>query len=39
VQVSDKTTQELVRQIPSEEVLNIARTLEVLQGLLIRQRV
>jgi flagellar protein FlaG len=39
VQVSDQDTKEVVRQIPSEEVLNIARSLEVLQGLLIRQRI
>ena len=37
VQVTDKDTKEVVRQIPSEEVLHIARTLDVLQGLLIKQ--
>jgi flagellar protein FlaG len=39
VKVTDKDTHEFIRQIPSEEALNIARTLDVLQGLLIKQRI
>lgn len=38
VKVMDKETGEMVRQIPSEETLNIARALDRLQGLLIRQQ-
>ena len=38
VRVIDTATHELIRQIPSEEMLQIARSLDRLQGLLIRQR-
>lgn len=37
VRVVDTTTQEVLRQIPNEEVLAITRTLDKLQGLVIRQ--
>lgn len=39
VRVVDKETNREVRQIPSREALNIARTLDVLQGLLFKQRI
>ena len=35
VKVVDKDTREVIRQIPSEEMLQIARALDKLQGLLI----
>ncbi len=38
VKVIDSSTQEVIRQIPSEEILQIARALDRLQGLLIRQK-
>jgi flagellar protein FlaG len=38
VRVIDRATQEVIRQIPSEEMLAIARALDRLQGLLIRQK-
>ncbi len=38
VQVVDKETKEVLRQIPSEEVLNIAKALDKLQGLLIKDQ-
>lgn len=38
VKVVDKETQEVIRQIPSEEVLNIAKALDKLQGLLIKDQ-
>ncbi len=38
VKVVDKETGELIRQIPSQEALDIARALDRLQGLLIRQK-
>jgi flagellar protein FlaG len=38
VKVVDSTTKELIRQIPSEEMLEIARALDRLQGLLVRQK-
>ncbi|MFN7087318.1 MAG: flagellar protein FlaG [Burkholderiales bacterium] len=38
VRVIDTATHELIRQIPSEEMLQIARSLDRLQGLLIHQR-
>ena len=38
VKVVDSTTKELIRQIPSEEMLDIARALDRLQGLLVRQK-
>jgi flagellar protein FlaG len=37
VKVVDQQTNEVIRQIPSEEVLEIARSLDKLQGLLIKQ--
>ena len=37
VQVIDASTKEVIRQIPSEEMLRIAKSVEKLQGLLIRQ--
>lgn len=37
VKVIDASTDETIRQIPSEEVLAIAKALDRLQGLLIRQ--
>jgi flagellar protein FlaG len=38
VKVIDNQTKELIRQIPSEEMLAIARALDSLQGLLVRQQ-
>jgi flagellar protein FlaG len=38
VKVVDQATSEVIRQIPSEELVEIAKTLERLQGLLIRQK-
>jgi len=38
VRVMDSQTKELIRQIPSDEVLAIARTLDRLQGLFLRQQ-
>jgi flagellar protein FlaG len=38
VRVVDLETNQLVRQIPSEELVEIARVLERLEGLLFRQR-
>lgn len=38
IKVTDATTKELIRQIPSEEMLEIARALDRLQGLLVRQK-
>ncbi len=37
VKVVDKETGDMIRQIPSEETLAIAKALDRLQGLLIRQ--
>ena len=37
VKVSDAKTGEMIRQIPSEELLEIARSLDKLQGMLLRQ--
>lgn len=37
VRVSDAQTGEMIRQIPSEEMLEIARSLDKLQGALLRQ--
>lgn len=39
VKVIDGETEEVIRQFPSEEVLAIARALDKLQGLLIRDKV
>lgn len=38
VKVVDSNTQELIRQIPAEEVLAITRALDRLQGLLLKQK-
>jgi flagellar protein FlaG len=38
VKVVDATTQEVVRQIPSEEILAIARSLDRMQGVLLKQK-
>lgn len=38
VRVIDRNTRELIRQIPSEEMLAIAQALDRLQGLLVRQK-
>lgn len=38
VRVIDRSTKEVIRQIPSEEMLSIARALDRIQGLLIRQK-
>lgn len=39
VRVVDSVTKEVIRQIPSEELLAIARAIDRMQGLLIRQKV
>lgn len=38
VRVSDAQTGEMIRQIPSEELLDIARSLDKMQGMLLRQK-
>lgn len=38
VKVVDTKTKEVIRQIPSEEMLAIAQTLDKIQGLLIKQK-
>ncbi len=38
IKVMDSSTKEVIRQIPSEEILEIARALDRLQGLLLRQK-
>lgn len=38
IQVIDTSTNQLLRQIPAEEMLAISRALDKLQGLLIKQR-
>ena len=38
VKVVDRETGDMIRQIPSEEALAIAKALDQLQGLLIRQK-
>jgi len=38
VKVMDKTTNEILRQFPSEEILTIAKVLDKLQGLLIKDK-
>jgi len=38
IKVIDSSTQEVIRQIPSEEILQIAKALDRLQGLLIQQK-
>lgn len=37
VRVTDKNTGELIRQLPSEEVLALAKSLDKMQGLLFKQ--
>jgi len=39
VKVTDKSTNEVIRQIPSEEVVAIAQALDKLQGLFLRDKV
>jgi len=38
VRIVDASTQQLIRQLPSEEMLAIARALDKLQGMLIRDQ-
>lgn len=38
IRVVDSATQELIRQIPSEEVMSISRALNRLAGLLVREK-
>lgn len=38
VRVSDAKTGEMIRQIPSEELLEIARSLDQMQGMLLRDK-
>lgn len=38
VKIIDSETQELVRQIPMEEMLDLAKSLDQLQGLLLRTK-
>jgi flagellar protein FlaG len=38
VRVSDAQTGEMIRQIPSEELLEIARSLDKMQGMLLHQK-
>jgi flagellar protein FlaG len=38
VKVMDKTTNEIIRQIPGDEILQIAKALDRLQGLLVKQQ-
>ena len=38
VKVIDRSTKDVIRQIPSKEMLELAQALERLQGLLIRQK-
>lgn len=37
VKIIDRTTREVVRQIPTEEALEMAKSIDKMQGLLIRQ--
>jgi flagellar protein FlaG len=37
VRVTDKESGELIRQIPSQEMLEIARSIDRLQGMLVKQ--
>lgn len=39
IKVIDSSTNEVIKQIPSEEILAIAKALDRLQGLLVRQEV
>ncbi|WP_449192510.1 flagellar protein FlaG, partial [Thauera sp.] len=38
VKVVDASTDEVIRQIPSEEIISIAKALDKLQGLLVEQK-
>lgn len=38
IKVIDATSQEVIRQIPSEEMLAIAKALDTMKGLLVRQK-
>lgn len=38
VRITDRETGELIRQIPSEEMMEIARSLDKMQGMLLRQK-
>ena len=38
IKVVDKTTKEVIHQFPSEEILSIAKSIDRLQGLIIRQK-
>lgn len=38
VKVVDASTDEVIRQIPSEEIISIAKALDKLQGLLVKQQ-
>lgn len=38
VRITDAETGDMIRQIPSEEMLEIARSLDKLQGMLLRQK-
>lgn len=39
VRVTDRKTGELIRQIPSEEMVELAKSLDRMQGMLLRQQV
>jgi flagellar protein FlaG len=39
VKVIDRETKEVIRQIPSQEMLDLAKAMDKLQGLLIKQKV
>ncbi len=39
VKITDRETGETIRQIPSEELLEIAKSLDKLQGMLVQQKV
>jgi flagellar protein FlaG len=39
IKIIDRSSNQVIRQIPSEEVLNIARALDNLQGLLVREKI
>ncbi len=38
IKVVDSSTDEVIRQIPSEEIITIAKALDNLQGLLLKQK-
>lgn len=39
IRIIDRTSNEVIRQIPGDEVLSIARALDNLQGLLVKERI